>query len=152
MYVYLAASSREIERVRHVASLVNEHNLTHPESENIILSTAWWDVISARGEANPVDAPFHERMKYAADDLQGVKGSDVLWLLYPRLGQSSVGCFWEAGYADALGLEIVISGPGQEHSIFTTRGCTFETDVGALDYLQTLVFLDDRIVEYGRVS
>jgi hypothetical protein len=138
-YVYIAGSSQEMGRVAQIAGLISEHNVDNQHAQ-IIITIRWWDTIAARGDANPVDAPFHERAMYAADDLDGVQVADVVWLLMPTPGKTSVGCYWEAGYADALRKEILISGDMLERSIFTTRGACFSTDLAALDYLFDIAF------------
>lgn len=142
MVIYLAASSAEMDRVRAVVAMVEEYNKTAKPAAKIELAARWWDVISARGDANPVDAPFHERLKYANDDLDGVRQAEVLWLLFPGIGRNSIGCFWEAGVADERGTEIVISGPGQERSIFTARGSSYAEDASAFEYLASLAHWD----------
>jgi len=62
-----------------------------------------------------------------------VREADLLWVLMPP-GRSD-GAFFEAGYADALGKEIVFSGPGTDRTIFTARACCFEEDESAWDYI-----------------
>jgi len=138
--IYIAGSSQELARALAAAERADSLTKGLSAAGHLEITNRWWDTILKRGDANPVDAPFHERMKYAQEDLQGVRDADILWLLYPTPGLRSVGCFWEAGYADALGLEVIISGPGQESSIFTTRGCSFSSDEEALSYLEQQAF------------
>lgn len=144
--IYLAGSSQELARALRCADMLDTMVSGMKGHGKLEITNRWWDTIIKRGDANPVDAAYHERLKYANDDLQGVKDADILWLLYPTPGLRSVGCFWEAGYADALGVEVLISGPGQESSIFTTRGASFATDEGALEYLQEIAFLEGTTV------
>lgn len=139
IYLYIAGSSTEIERAKAAAEMVAQHNRLYPHAQ-IHITNTWWTTIENRGDANPVDAPFHERMKYAADDLDGVQTCDMLWLLLPPVGTQSIGAYWEAGFADALRKEILISGTTHERSIFTTRGACFNEDQSAMDYLADCAF------------
>lgn len=140
--IYIAGSSQELARALEVSDKVDAMAASFKGHGQLEITNRWWQTVLDRGCANPVEAPFHERMKYASDDLLGVREADILWLLYPTPGLRSVGCFWEAGFADALGIEVIISGPGQESSIFTTRGASFATDDAALAYLEQLTFMD----------
>lgn len=137
--MYIAASSREIPRVERAVEAIEAHNRQHPEAA-ITITHEWHKIIRERGDANPVDAPFHERARYAQEDLVGVREADYLWLMMPV--NNGIGCFWEAGYADALGVDIVISGPQLERSIFTARGCCYSDDESALNYLFDTAFLE----------
>lgn len=139
LYLYIAASSTEIERAKAVVDLVKNHNRMYPHAK-IEITNHWWETIEARGDANPVDAPFHERMKYAAEDLDGVMCCDILLLLMPPVGVGTVGAYWEAGYADAMRKDVVIAGDMLERSIFTTRGCCFNEDQSAVDYIADIAF------------
>jgi nucleoside 2-deoxyribosyltransferase len=139
IFVYIAGSSTELDRMQKLAAAIDTHNQLNPLSR-IEITGKWWDVIQARGEANPINAPFHERAAYASDDIAAVKEADFLLLLMPPVGVNSVGCYWEAGYADALDKEVLIAGDSLERSIFTTRGACFNSDEAALEYLMDIVF------------
>lgn len=134
MYIYIAGSSRQIERAKAAARALAKE---FPGGE-VTITHRWWDIVEKVGEANPVDAQFHERMCWAADDLKGVEDADVVWLLMPPKELPCIGAYWEAGYADALGIDLVISGPDLERTIFTARGCCYDTDAAALDYITDL--------------
>ncbi len=142
MFIYIAGSSSDMTRIRRWMATLQEFNageLAVAAAPGIELTHDWVAVIEKRGEANPV-ATFHERASWAGDDLSGVREADLLWVLMPP-GQSD-GCFWEAGYADALGKEVVISGVNHERTIFTARGCCFEHDESAWDYIVDRYFCE----------
>lgn len=134
MYIYIAGSSKEIDRAKAAARALEKE---FPKNE-VVITHRWWNVIDKRGAANPADAEFHERMIWAHDDLRGVEDADVVWLLMPPPESETIGAYWEAGYADALGIDLVISGPMLERTIFTARGACYNTDEGALDYIVDL--------------
>ncbi len=147
-YLYIAAASSEISRVRTLVAAIKEINLTiENQEDHIVITHDWCSVIEERGHANPSNAPYHERLQYATEDIKGVKYADLLWALMPSPGHASVGLWWECGYADSLGTDIVISGTGHESSIFTSRAACFNTDYAALEYIKDLVMND---IDYGR--
>ena len=150
LWIYVAAASTEIPRVKNFLKLIEDHNLTNPE-QPIEVTGKWWDVIEARGEANPA-SEFTERMKYAADDLKNLRDASVLVLLMPEPNNTTIGAYWEAGYADALGLEILIVGENLERSIFTTRGCCFHSPDTAADYLADIAHAQWCTERYGAVG
>ncbi len=58
-----------------------------------------------------------EQMRWAAEDLDGVRRADLLWLICPA--EKSEGAHAELGFALALGKLIVVSGPANaQHRIF----------------------------------
>ncbi len=142
MNLYLAGSSGDMTRVRgafaKIAAFTAGERLAN--FPGIHITHDWISVIAARGEANPTNATFHERTQWAAEDLAGVRAADVLWLLMPP--GISDGAFYECGYADALGKNIVISGPGAERTIFTSRGNCFTSDEAAYDHIIDTYYQD----------
>lgn len=144
MKIYVAASSQEIERARQVTQWLHEFSTRLEPGEELILTHDWVQIIDERGDANPVDAGFTERYQYAMADLVGVRNADVLWLLLPDAEKHSVGCYWEAGYADALGKDIIISGGEPLRSIFTTRGKYHDRDFAAFEAVKDAVFEEAR--------
>lgn len=137
-YLYLAGSSSEIPRVKAAAALIDRINTRNLGSAQIVITHRWWEEVEEVGSANPVNASFNQRLSWAKDDLDGVKSADFFWLLFPEHATLSGGCFWEAGYADALDTEMIISGPSIR-SIFGSRGSEFEADAAAAQYLEDTV-------------
>lgn len=141
MLIYIAGSSSDLDRVRKWMATVQEFSageMTVAAAPGIELTHNWVASIERAGGANPVNVSFHERASWAADDLIGVREADLLWVLMPP--GISDGAMWEAGYANALGKELIISGPNTERTIFTARACCFETDEAAWDYIVDFYF------------
>lgn len=108
--VYVAASSRELERAKWAMAQIRAmgHEISHD----------WVRCVEEEGEANPSAATLDQCEKWAWDDLEGVENADVIWLLMPDAGGFGAGV--ELGYAIGMDREIriVASGPTR-CSIFT---------------------------------
>lgn len=122
MKVYIAASSKEMGRVGAVMRLLEDygHKITHN----------WVAEVEAVGSANPEGATEADLARWAAADLDGVDQADIVWLLMPDAG--GLGAYWEAGYAQAKGKQLVVSGK-HRRSIFTVFAKRFDTDVEAFE-------------------
>jgi hypothetical protein len=127
MKIYVAGSSRELQRAQHAMTLVR--NFGH------VLAHDWVAEIQEAGEPNPVAADLEQRKAWARMDLERVAASDWLWFLVPQT--PSTGAWVELGCA--LGwpaTRIVSSGANPEQSIFTALvDRHFETDTGAAAWL-----------------
>lgn len=120
--IYIAASSREVERVRAAQAAVAARGWT--------LTLDWLTPMLANIEAGRPDAALgdEEAAEYARADLAAIASADVLWLLAPT--QPTKGAYVELGYA--LGtrrVPVVVSGP--RTSIFEALGACVTTDAEA---------------------
>ncbi len=110
--VYVAGSSREIDRARRVCAALRDIDVH-------VMST-WPEVIGKVGAANPHDATPDQLLKWTLRDLGEVGSSDILLLLLPE--EQTIGAWIELGFAFALAqncsaLKIVMS--GRHRPIFT---------------------------------
>lgn len=124
--IYLAASSRELERAKHWAERL--------EREGFELTAKWWEDVEAEVDANPTD--HDARIKYARKDVFAVARADFLWLLVPPHGVHSHGAFLEYGLALGGEARRVASGD-TKRSIFLALGEEFETDEEAFWFLMS---------------
>lgn len=113
MIVYVAGSSKQLDRVRNAMEALRElgHTVAHD----------WVSIVEAVGSAHPDDDSG--RARFAKADLAAVAQADMLWLLYQ---DESVGAFWEAGYAQGRGIPVVVSG-ACEGNIFVAN-CDWNYD------------------------
>lgn len=138
VYIYLAGSSNELPRVKRAAQWLERLNAELKEAgDEAVITNAWWTDVESAG-ANPAGAESHARRAWAAADLQGVKDADIFWMLFPEEPTSSGGCFWEAGFADSLDTQMVLSGP-TERSIFSARACEYASDEAAFRYISDTI-------------
>ena len=122
--VYVAGSSREIPRVRAAHRALREAGFE--------LAYDWTHGVEAavaRGVSEDA-MPDGEAHAVATRDLAGVNAADVVWLLAPE--QPTRGAWVELGVADALGSDIVVSGPRCRQSVFTRLGWLCDTYAEAL--------------------
>lgn len=108
MRIYVAGSSKERERARRAMRAVREmgHAVSHD----------WLSVIERAGAANE-GLSIEAQLRVAAGDLAAVDQSHLLWLLAPET--ESRGAWVEYGYALALGVQCIVSGPESGRSIFS---------------------------------
>ncbi len=120
--VYVAASSKELGRAKAAMALLREygHEVTHD----------WVAEVEEVGSANPEHATVADKCRWAKADLDGVRAADLIWLLMPD--QGGLGAYWEAGYAQALGKGLIVSGK-HRRSIFTVYAGCFDSDLEAFD-------------------
>jgi nucleoside 2-deoxyribosyltransferase len=128
MRVYIAASSKELGRAKAVKALLEDygHQVTHD----------WMAEVEKVGSANPEGASQQDLARWASEDLAGVDNADFFWLLMPEDG--GLGAFWEAGYAQARGKVLIVSGR-HSRSIFTIFAHRYDSDVEAFE----AVFADE---------
>lgn len=160
MYLYLAASSLDIDRVEHWAKQLDIFNAQTAADwvlrgqaktgwvPSIQITHNWWAEVKAVGEANPVNAEYHERVKWASADLRGVADCDLFWMFMPPEGKPSVGCWLELGYALASNKACIVTGPGQKTSIFTALTCSYDADESGWQYIQD-TFWNELDTGYG---
>lgn len=137
---YVAASSAEIERARHVMQALRMHGVR-------VVST-WIGAIEAAGTANEGLSPAARR-EAARTCLEEVREADVFLLLVPS-GPSGIGCGVELGYAMALRDEnplrapILIASGRTERTIFAAL-CDEEyaSDAEAIAEVARLAGLND---------
>jgi len=128
--VYVAGSSDEIERAeRNIAVLRALSTPAHP----IEVVSTWPSLIKAVGAANPADASTADRKAWSLADVAELERATILWLLAPTVGAGR-GAYFELGYALALGMTIIASGPTTQ-SIFPSLGMEFQTDQQAQTFI-----------------
>ncbi len=116
--VYVAGSSRELDRVRLAMDKLR--------FAGVAITHDWTDSVLEVGSANPEGATQADRAQWAWEDLRGVKDADILWVLWPDY--VSAGACVELGYAFALNKRVIISGGSPGQSIFTSLGEYYDTD------------------------
>lgn len=121
MRIYVAGSSRQLERVKAAMAALRSlgHTITHD----------WVALVEEYGEANPVDAATSTMRRWAADDLAGVYNADMVWLLMPET--EGFGAAVEMGYAIAHGVPVIVSG-AHARSVFTSLASCYDRDDLAL--------------------
>jgi len=109
--VYIAASSREVERVRAAQQAVADNGWT--------LTLDWLTPIldNLAAGRRDMDLSAQEAYEHADADCAAIRSAEVLWFLSPL--EPTKGAWWELGYGDAHGLLLVASGPAS--SIFERR-------------------------------
>lgn len=130
MKVYIAGPSSDLDRVDRAIAL-----LAHVEG--VELTYDWTKAVRAERERGVTDdaLSFEDARRYATLDLRAIRQADLLWLLLPPPGSTSVGAWVELGYALAMGLRIVASGE-RSSSIFV-RGFMrqYASDAAAVDHI-----------------
>lgn len=119
MKVYIAASSREPERVRAAQDAVHARGWT--------ITADWYTPIAERAERGLTDADLSdpEAAGVAHDCLDALARAEVLWYLCPT--QPTRGAYVELGVALAWGMPIVCS--GARTSIFEAPGLRAREDM-----------------------
>jgi hypothetical protein len=99
MEIYVAASSKEVERAKFVMNKLRElgHEITHD----------WTVEVEKYKDTIPSDEIL---LKCAENDYQGVTTCDYLVLLSPKDQNSTIGAWVELGIALGLSTDILISG------------------------------------------
>lgn len=127
--VYIAASSREMDRARAAMFALRAWGCEITED--------WVAAIEAAGAANE-GLSDEDRRRYAGADLRGVADADVFWLLAPET--PSAGCWVEMGYAlshttwGQSPARIIVSGPGRARCIFAALAdVEVDTDAAGLE-------------------
>ncbi len=118
MKIYVAASSKELERAKAAMAAVEAlgHTISHD----------WVKCVEEEGEANPVSATHTQRANWAEDDLAGVQEADVLWLLMPE--DAGFGAGVEFGYALSKPWKRIVVSGAFERSIFPALANACYTD------------------------
>ncbi len=122
----MAASSSELDRA--------DEWITKLAATGRFEITSSWVSDIRKYNYNPNAGTRAERKQRADDCQSGVENTDVLWILMPV--DSSMGAFWEFGFATAYQIKTCISGPNQEASSFTEKASyQFDTDERAFAFL-----------------
>ena len=118
--LYVAGSSRELDRARAVVATLSRH---------FEIVSTWIAAVESAGAENPTDRATRLRC------LDELDRADTLLLLVPREENHSHGAFFELGYAVATRKRTVASGL-TGRSIFCVQ-CEeeFESDRHAIDWL-----------------
>lgn len=119
--VYLSASSREHERAVYWAEVVRSN-------PDLRLVSTWQDTAKSWA-GNDARLPLQDQQNVARVDLNEVRNSDVIWLLYPT--EQTCGAFVELGFALAWNRRVLSSGPACTSSIFTSLTSRFSKDADA---------------------
>lgn len=107
--IYIAGSSREVPRVRAAMDIARLAGL--------VVTLDWTRDVELVGQANPPDASESDCRRWATADLIAIDRAVFFWLLYPQ--HPSPGAFFEFGAAWRAGRTLIVSGPGQNGSIFS---------------------------------
>lgn len=127
--IYIAASSKDVERAECWTSRL-------AATGRFIITSAWVDEVKVNG-SNKSILSHDQRYKLADDCQAGVENADVVWVLMPV--DSSMGAFWEFGFATAYKLATCVSGNNQHASVFTALAkYRFETDEQAFDFISNV--------------
>lgn len=126
--LYLAGASAEADRVQRAMDLVRSH-------PGLRLTQDWLEAIRKDGGGNESLHPQLRRLR-ASEDLDGVRQARIMWLLAPD--NQSTGAWVELGYALALGVMVVVSGPAAKRCVFASlTHVEFSTDAEAWAYIVT---------------
>jgi hypothetical protein len=127
--IYVAGSSKEMDRARKAMDAVRAHGWT--------LTQDWVAIIEEKGAPNLVDDVI--RKQCAEADADAVLKSNVFWLLAPHTRTSGawfeMGVAWMKRKQDGEIL-IIASGPGEQSIFCALADCEFEHDGSALDWLE----------------
>ena len=108
--VYIAGSSRELDRAQKAAQLIQG-------IPGVVIVSEWVQCIQDVGASNP-KAKEWQRREWAESDLTGVACSDLFWALLPMTPTS--GFWFEWGYAVRARTTVLASGSERYQSIFTS--------------------------------
>ena len=108
--VYIAGSSKELERAEKAAEMIRE-------IPGIEIVSQWVQCIQDVGASNP-KAKEWQRRKWADGDLLRVARSDLFWALLPTT--PTAGLWFEWGYARRKLIRVIASGGERYQSIFTS--------------------------------
>ena len=136
MKIYVAASSKELERAERIMAALRArgHEITFD----------WTVPIRERAARGEPDAKLSitERGFYAFKDTNGIEDADLFWQLIPTT--ESAGAWWELGYATGLRNgkvkhpHVIVSG-NPERCLFTVLvPYSFAIDAQALAYVLSL--------------
>jgi len=127
--VYIAASSREVGRVREAQRMVAERGWT--------LTLDWLTPMMVLIEHGLGDSDLSrdDQAHAALQDAEAIDRADVLWLLAPR--ELTKGAWWEHGYAYGTDTQIVTSGGCPSIFVALSDRVT-ETDEEAVEYMATM--------------
>jgi len=112
--VYLAGASRELERVKKYAELLERSGLER-------ITYCWWQDIEANDVGTDHRLTRDEQCAYATGDLRGVYEAQLVWFLWPEA--PSMGAPVEYGFALAVSrqnpMRLVVTGGKASSCIFT---------------------------------
>lgn len=110
MKLYLCGGSTELDLVSETMRQLRAmgHEITHD----------WVANIRDVGHANPRDASHEARLRWSAEDLDGIDRADLVWAMLPA--RASFGCAFESGFAIGSGKTVIMSGDWRA-SIFSAQ-------------------------------
>lgn len=133
--VYVAGASREIE--------IAEKMILGVRTCGHLITLDWPQAIreSARrtGElaANGPSIPHTSQVEAAKDCADAVRNADIFWLLVPKRGTETAGCWVEYGIAHAEQVKnIIVSGEYQKSIFCAAAHARFDRHSSALDYIR----------------
>lgn len=128
MKVYIAARSALAERARVDAMFAAAASI------GLTVVGDWRADVDAAAAAGCMT--LAEQSVAAATDLAAIRQADAVWLLVPADGGR--GCWWEGGYASALGKGLVASGPCDVCVFLSHADHRFESDFEALAFFRRI--------------
>lgn len=130
--VYVATSSEEQNRARAAIEQLAR--------AGIHCTSNWIDNIAQRSEGVPNprgagDVDYIRRIS-GSGNKEAIQEASILWFLVPEHAPGRGG-YYEAGFADALGKDLVFSGDYQQ-SVFCAQGAEFAEDLDAFEHIKKL--------------
>lgn len=126
--IYLAGPSRELERVRHWAAMLDRSGLFE-------FTHRWWLSYDQGGHVVGADALLllDERKSIASNCMVAIVRADIVWALWPDTATSE-GVPFETAYAIGRAIHIVCSSTRIAGSVFATAGHeAFDSDAAAFE-------------------
>lgn len=129
--VYIAASAREVERVRAAQAVVEARGWT--------LTLDWLSPLLERLGRGAMDRDLsdEEAAVYASGDLQAISTADVVWYLTPR--EPTRGAYVELGYAIGCEVFVLASGAAERSTLFEALVARVPSDDEAPDFIARVV-------------
>lgn len=101
-----------------------------------VITEDWISAIRVVGESNPRQITHRRRMRYASDDLRGIRTAALVWVILPVA--KSFGCAFEMGFAVGRGHEVIISGDWRETIFSSMADFRFDEHEHALEWIRLL--------------
>lgn len=99
-----------------------------------IITCDWVEAIRAVGEANPRNASHEQRAAWGTEDLHGIEGADLVWVMLPV--SPSLGCAFEAGFAIRNGSAVIVSGDWRATIFSAQAEARFDEHDQALEWIR----------------
>lgn len=129
LIVYVAANSKEWKRA--------EFWVNELEKRGIHTTSTWIEEAKSIQGCNRLVDTHEQRWSAASSCVSGIGEASLVWILMPET--SSMGAFWEFGYAKAKDMVVYLSGAQQHTSVFSALAdYRFEIDAQAFNSIVNL--------------